>query len=120
MNNFVLVERDKRKVEFLKTVIHELGLKNSQLYAGGVRELPAGEIKYCVSRAMSPLPKFLLENHKQMTKGGKAYLLKSDHWSTEFNAIHPQLFDFWEVDVKQPYILPKAQISRFVIQCTRV
>lgn len=116
----ILVERDARKSEFLKIAAGELKLKNVEVHNGGVEDLKEGSCQTVISRAMSPLPKFLLQSRKAINDAGTAFLFKGDHWSSEFTQIPAQVFDYWEVDVFGSYELPKSDGSRFIIRCQRI
>jgi 16S rRNA (guanine527-N7)-methyltransferase len=116
----ILVERDLRKSEFLKTAVDTLKLKNVQVHWGAVSELMEGSCSNIISRAMAPLPKFLLEARGVTAFGGKAFLFKGDHWSSEFSSIHPQLFEYWEVDLHSSYELPANEGTRYIVQCTKL
>ncbi len=115
----ILVERDLRKSEFLKLAIDKLQLKNVQVHGGAVSELTQGSCFNVVSRAMAPLPKFLLEARPVMAVGGTAYMFKGDFWSTEFSAIPAQLFEHWDVELHSKYELPAGNGSRYIVRCTR-
>ena len=116
----VLVERDQRKAEFLKTAAFNMSLTNVQVHAGGVGEISEGTCMNVISRAMAPIPKFLLEARPQVGIGGSAFLFKGDYWTTEFGAVPAQIFEYWEVDLLGKYELPRNEGSRFIVRCTRV
>ncbi len=118
--NVILVERDLRKSEFLKAAVDHLGLKNCEVHAGTVNELTEASCFNVISRAMAPLPKFLLEARYVMAPGGNAFVFKGEHWSTEFTAIPAQLFEHWEIDLHSSYELPENEGSRFIVRCTRI
>ena len=117
---FILVERDKRKSQFLEYLSRELGLKNIILHAGSAAELKERSVKLSMSRAMAPLPKFLLELRTLVPKGGKAFLFKGESWTTEFGNCPPQIFDLWEVKLRGSYTLPSVEAVRFIIECERL
>lgn len=116
----ILVERDQRKAEFLKMAASKLGLDRVEVHPGNVSDLADGSCVNVISRAMAPLPKFLLLTRAVMAEGGKAFLFKGDHWSTEFSQVEAQVFDYWEVELKDAYELPKNDGTRFVVQCTKI
>ena len=116
----VLVERDRRKCEFLKHVAHLLDLKNVTVHVGGARDLGESNVKYAISRAMSPLPKLLLEVRTVMASGHSMYLFKSEYWTGEFSQTPPQLFEFWDVNPKAEYQLAKLDAKKFIIECKRL
>lgn len=116
----VLVERDTRKAEFLKTASHKLNLRNMEVFSGSTTNIAEGRCHNVISRAMAPLPKFLLENRPILGKGGSAFLFKGDHWSTEFSTVPPQVFEFWDVELLDAYDLSINDGRRFIIQCRRI
>lgn len=116
----ILVERDQRKAEFLRIATDRMGLKNVEVYGGNVSDLADGSCHNVISRAMAPLPKFLLETRSVMASGGSAFLFKSDHWSTEFSTVPPQVFEFWDVQLHHSYELPNNDAERFIIKCTKL
>lgn len=118
--NFILVERDKRKAEFIKFLSEELGLKNITLHAAAASQLKEDSIEIGMSRAMAPLPKMLLEVRSLFKSGGKLFLFKGDHWTTEFGNCPPQIFDLWDVELKGKYTIPSLDMDRFILECTRV
>ncbi len=116
----ILVERDLRKAEFLKLAIDHLKIKNAQVHSGSVAELENGSCFNVISRAMAPIPKFLLEARHVMASGGSVFLFKGEHWSTEYSAMPAQLFDFWDVDLFSQYELPENEGFRYIVRCTRL
>jgi 16S rRNA (guanine527-N7)-methyltransferase len=115
----ILVERDQRKAEFLRMAAHQLKLDNVEVHAGGVGDLTDGSCQNVISRAMAPLPKFLLLARPVVAPGGSAFLFKSEHWSTEFSTVPAQVFDYWDVDLLSTYELPNGEGTRYLIRCLR-
>ena len=118
--NFLLVERDKRKSEFIRFLSEELGLKNISLHIGAASQLKENSVQIAMSRAMAPLPKMLLEVRSLVKPGGKIFLFKGDHWTTEFGNCPPQIFDLWDVELRGKYTIPSLDMDRFILECTRV
>lgn len=118
--HIIMVERDQRKSEFLKAAIDHLSLPNAEVYAGNVSHLAEGVCNTIISRAMAPLPKFLLEARQVTKVGGAALLMKGESWSSEFSAIPAQLFEFWDVSLKEGYYLPNDAGARYIVECVRV
>lgn len=116
----ILVERDQRKAEFLKIASNQMNLKNVEVYAGPVNNLSDKSCQYIISRAMAPLPKFLLETRRVVKPNGKVFLFKGDTWTTEFGSCPPQIFDYWDVEVQGSYELPIDGATRFTVRCTRL
>lgn len=115
----VLVERDQRKAEFLKSAANLLKLTNVEVYADSLAALPENSAQLAISRAMAPLPKFLLETRQVMALSAKAFIFKGGYWTTEFGACPPQILDYWNVDLVGSYTLPKEAKERFIVLCER-
>lgn len=115
----VLVERDLRKAEFLKSAANLLHLGNVEVFDGAIANLPAESCNLAISRAMAPLPKFLLETRNVMALGGKAYIYKGGYWTTEFGACPPQILDHWDVNLIDSYSTPKEDKERYILLCER-
>ena len=118
--NLILVEKDQRKSEFLKIATDHLELKNIEIHSGNVSELADGSCFQTISRAMAPLPKFLLEARQTTPPGGKAFLFKGDYWATEFGVIPAQVFEYWDVELMADYVLPADEGKRYIIRCSRI
>ncbi len=116
----VMVERDQRKAEFLRIAIDELKLDGMQVFDKDLNQLPEDSCYKAISRAMAPLPKFLLEARKRMPAGSETFLFKGEHWSTELSSVPAQVFEYWEVDLYKSYLLPNNEGERFIIKCHRV
>ena len=116
----ILVERDQRKAEFLKIAASHLNLSNVEVYAGAVADINDASCQYIISRAMAPLPKFLLEARRVLRPGGTAFLFKGETWTTELGSCPPLIFDYWDVSVADSYVLPKEDTVRFTISCHRL
>jgi 16S rRNA (guanine527-N7)-methyltransferase len=116
----VLVERDRRKAEFLKISAHSLGLKNITVLEQSVGDMIPGSCSIVISRAMAPIPKFLLEARRAVAKDGVVFLFKGTSWTREFSSCPPQIFDYWEVAPCGTYTLPVDQESRSIIECNRI
>jgi len=113
-----LVERDRRKCEFLKHLGSRLGAKNIVVNVGDVKDLNPDSGKLCISRAMAPMSRILLEARNLVPEGGHLYLFKNEYWTAEFGSLAPQLFDFWDVTVKCTYSVKSRQF--FIIDCVRI
>jgi 16S rRNA (guanine527-N7)-methyltransferase len=119
--NFILVERDQRKVQFLKTAIKDLGLTNVDVFPGNVSDLKPQSCKLVISRAMSPLDRFLVEVRRVTTQNAQLLLFKGAQWSTELGSCQPVIFDHWSVTMDSQYTLPdKNKSERFILLCKKI
>ncbi len=117
---FVLVERDQRKAEFLKTAIDLLKLSNVKVFAGNSTDIPVAECFLGMSRAMAPLPRFLLETRSAVKPGGKVYIFKSDQWTREMGACPAQIFEHWDIDFHASYKIASTNKEQTIICCQRL
>ncbi len=78
-----LVEKDQRKVEYLKHVISVGGVRNASVLGVSVESLDEGSVPCAVSRGFAPLGKALLLTRKVFEVGGRYFHLKGSQWATE-------------------------------------
>lgn len=83
---FRLVESDGRKAAFLRTVIRETGLRNTEVRAERIEALAPLEADYVSARALAPLPQLMAYLHKHLLPTGKAFLMKGRQWRSEVQA----------------------------------
>lgn len=114
---FALVESDARKCEFLKHMIHVLGLKNCQVMNVRLETLSGMDV--AVSRGFANLSKALLASNRLFNKGGRFYHLKGNNWSREIADIPSQLIAHWKPELVGEYSLPVSQVRRAVVCTTK-
>jgi 16S rRNA (guanine527-N7)-methyltransferase len=114
---FALVESDARKCEFLKHMIHVLGLKNCQVMNVRIETLSGMDV--AISRGFASLSKALLTVNRMFNKGGKFYHLKGNNWSREIADIPSQLIAHWKPELIGEYSLPVSQVRRAVVCTTK-
>ena len=80
---FVLCDRKRKKVEFLKSTASSMELKNVRAYTGSVEEI---EEKFPVifSQACAKLPEFLKICEKVLEEGALIFLWQSLNWEESF------------------------------------
>ncbi|RJE80959.1 16S rRNA (guanine(527)-N(7))-methyltransferase RsmG [Paracoccus sp. JM45] len=81
-----LVESDKRKCEFLRTVIRELGLKNVSILPQRIESISPLNADYMSARALAALPKLLGYISWHLSSDGIAWLMKGRKWQEELVA----------------------------------
>lgn len=119
--DFILVDRDQRKAEFLRIAYSHLGLTNVEVHSGNITDLADSSCSLAISRAMAPLPRFLLEARSCVGLGGQIYMFKGENWTTELGSCPPQMFDYWSVKMQKHYILPdKNRSNRFIVLCEKL
>jgi 16S rRNA (guanine527-N7)-methyltransferase len=83
---FTLVESDKRKCEFLRTVIRELGLKNAAILSKRIEVIEPLNADYISARALAGLPMLLGYVSRHLSPEGVAWLMKGRKWREECGA----------------------------------
>jgi len=118
-SQFILVESDSRKCEFLKHMVAVLKISNCQIMNVRLETLKASEMSLAVSRGFANVSKSLLAVNKCFTKGGRFYHLKGSNWSTEIAEIPSQLISLWSPQLLGEYNLPDTQARRAVVCTTK-
>ena len=113
---FVLVESDGKKAEFLKQTAQVLGLKNVKVLARTVEGLPEGSVKCAVARGFANLSRSVLTTRRIIPVGGTFYHLKGEEWATEISDIPTQLCSFWLPSLLTHYRLPVGEIRFAVVK----
>lgn len=116
--SFVLVDKDQRKVEFLKNVISKLGLTNVKTQCTLIANLPEASISCAISRGLASLTKSILGMNLKIKNGGEYYHMKSDAWVREVAELPAQALYVWEPSLIQNYVLPESN-KEFSIVLTK-
>lgn len=111
----VVVDRDARKIEFLKHLSSELKLSNVTVLHSSIEDLKDRSIKNAIARDLGPLPRTMLLVRKAVAAGGKLYHMKSDGWANELGAVPTQLFSFWSPSLLGQYAIPDANMEMAVV-----
>ena len=114
---FILVESDSRKCEFLKHMVSILQMPNCQIMNVRLETLKASEMSIAVSRGFANISKSLLAVNKCFSKGGKFYHMKGSNWGTEIAEIPTQIISLWKPELIAEYNLPDTQARRAIV-CT--
>jgi 16S rRNA (guanine527-N7)-methyltransferase len=112
---FVLVESDARKCEFLKHSIHSLGVKNATVMNVRFESLVGVGVEVAVSRGFASISKTILVCNRVFTKGGLFFHLKGTNWSSEIAELPSQLISVWMPQLVGEYTLPGTQARRAVV-----
>ncbi|MDZ4661953.1 MAG: RsmG family class I SAM-dependent methyltransferase [Pseudomonadota bacterium] len=115
----VLIDRDQKKLEFLKHVISELKLTNVSCATVNLGQDKSLAIGQSVTRAMAPLGRFLSSMKDQFISGGKCYLMKTPKWESELAPDHGYLLRTWSWRVVNEYVLPLDSQKRVIIELIR-
>lgn len=116
----ILIDRDQRKMEFCKHVIHAMGLSNVEVQVKSVEDLPSGSIKQAVARGFAPLSKALIKYRTKFPKGGKFFHMKGDGWANELAGLPSQIFSHWTPSLIGKYKVPENAIEMFVVLTEKI
>lgn len=117
---FGLVERDTRKVEFLKHVIARADIKNAKTLVVSIESLPEGRCHNVVARGLAALHKCMLLARKPMAKNGRFFHLKGDSFASELAGVPSQLFSHWNASLVGNYTLPETNSVETVILTEKI
>jgi 16S rRNA (guanine527-N7)-methyltransferase len=112
---YVLVESDSRKCEFLKHAVHVLKLKNANVMNVRLESLMGSGLETAVSRGFASISKTVLACNKLFPLGGQFYHLKGNNWSSEIAELPSQLISVWRPQLVGEYTLPVSQARRAVV-----
>jgi 16S rRNA (guanine527-N7)-methyltransferase len=115
-----LIERDMRKVEFLKHVASELKLNNVTVFPNSYEKLDSQMVSQGITRALGSVAALLIQTNSLFPKGGVFYHFKSENWSTEIANCPTQVFSNWNIETIGQYTLPESNVERFIIASTRL
>jgi 16S rRNA (guanine527-N7)-methyltransferase len=116
--NFVLIDSNDRKVEFLKTMATRLGLTNVTAQKARVEDLKPSSVECAVSRGIGNISKSILAARKTLKVGGEYFHFKAGGWVREVSEIPSQLCAFWAPRLVAEYELPIIS-ARMAIVCTK-
>jgi len=85
-----LVESDKRKSAFLRTVTRELSLSNVNIVTERIEEAKPLSSANVSARALAPLPLLMSYVARHLVDGGRAWLMKGRNWSSEVDEARKQ------------------------------
>lgn len=115
-----LIERDKRKCEFLRHVSSLMGLSRLRVLNREVKRLEEGSVNQALCRAFASLPRALLDYQKLFPKGGKFIHFKSSHWKKEIEKLSPELKGAWSISSLGEYRLPDSEITNVIVISQRL
>lgn len=115
-----MVESDVRKCEFLKHVVHTLGLKGIDVINQRLETLaPVAPGTLGLSRGFASISKTCLMCNKIFPAGSAFYHLKGNSWSSEIAEIPSQLISVWKPELVGEYTLPVSQARRGLVCTTK-
>ena len=117
---FVLLDSDLKRLEFLKYVISTLKLTKVRTEWKRVEDIKEEEIEFGISRAFAPLPRALMVTRKAFKKGGIYLNMKSTEWPIELASLPPQLCSTWNTTFVKDYDLPIGDIKMSLLKAEKI
>lgn len=118
--HFTLVERDSRKIEFLKHTVARAGLKNVATLVSSIEDLPEASCLNVVTRGFAALHRCMLLARKPMAKGGRLFHLKGDSFASELAGVPSQLFSHWNASLVGDYKLPETNSIETIVLTEKI
>lgn len=115
-----IIDRDQKKIDFLKNVINILKLQNVELKCERVDLIQTASLNCVISRGFAPISKAILALRKPFNKNGNLYMLKSEEWATEIANIPSQLCSFWTPHLVGEYKLPIGEVKFAVVKLVKI
>jgi 16S rRNA (guanine527-N7)-methyltransferase len=116
-----LVDADMRKTEFLKHVVHSLGLSSQvNILNTQVEKLPANSIDFGICRGFANLSKAILACRNQFKVGATFFHLKGDEWAKELAEVPGQLCSYWTPGLLSEYKLPLVNVNFAVVKTEKI
>ncbi|MBK7889683.1 MAG: class I SAM-dependent methyltransferase [Bdellovibrionales bacterium] len=116
---FRVVDRDVRKLEFLKHAGASMGLKNVAFITRDIADLEDESVHFAVSRGFAPIGKSLLLSRKLMAPGGRFFMMKGEGWAREVADVPSQLFSVWNTQMVGQYSIPESNAEFVVIEARK-
>lgn len=110
-----LVDADARKIEFLRHCISRLGLTNCTALQSRFEDLPAGSVRFAMSRGFASVSKVLLAARRVATPDCIYFHFKGPSWSTEVASIPSQILAHWEPAHVSDYRLPEGDATMSIV-----
>lgn len=115
-----IIDRDPKRIEFLKSVGSLLGLKNLKCIEQGLDNITPGSLDFVIIRAPTPMGKALLALRRHFKKGGLLFMMKGEEWATEVANIPSQLCTYWNPSLTGEYRLPIGEVKFAVVRLDKV
>ena len=105
---WILVEKEGKKVQFLKHICHKLKLSHVKVKNSRVQELSSNSVFTAVSRAFAPLGKSLYLAEKPAALKCQYFHFKGPYWEKELDLMDENLKKNWQIKLLKTYELPNA------------
>jgi 16S rRNA (guanine527-N7)-methyltransferase len=114
-SQITMIDRDSRKVEFVKHVTSQLKLSNARADIMKVEDLPDNSVSCAISRGFATISKSILAVRKSVKLGGSYFHMKGERWGGEVADIPSQLCSIWEPALFYEYDLPSISKKQHMV-----
>ncbi len=108
----ILAEGVEKRVQFLKKVREDLGLKDLQVIGRNITPEFAYPVAGVITRAVSDISETLLNVSNCLQPGGAIYLMKGPSVDTEIEQAHKRLGELFRLEKDVAYELPSTPHRR--------
>lgn len=115
-----IVERDMRKVDFLKHVKSELKLSNTTVIPQTLETIGKESIKLGITRALGTISPVVIQMTSLFQEDGVLFHFKTDSWTTELANCPTQVFTKWDIQSVGHYVLPDSTVDRYIIASRKI
>ncbi|OFZ16668.1 MAG: hypothetical protein A2Z20_01075 [Bdellovibrionales bacterium RBG_16_40_8] len=118
--SIIMVDKDARKVEFIKHCSARLKITNCTALHTRVEEMPAESVHCAVSRGLASIAKSLIMIRRVAAIDCEYFHFKGESWSTEVAGIPSQVLAHWELADVADYNLPEEGAKHSIVQTKRL
>lgn len=118
--SFILLDKDVRKVEFLKHSIAKMGLANVTTHNGLLEDFKSQSFNCAISRGFASLTGSLMAARKVIAPQGEYYHMKSSNWVREVAEIPTQICSVWSPRLVSDYQLPDSPVVLSLIVAKKI
>lgn len=118
--NICLVEKDVRKVEFLKHLTTHLKLKNCKVLTQSVESLDKNSIEFGIVRGLGTLSNVTIQVSSSFKPGSILYHFKGESWPLELASCPSQIFAKWNIGHIADYLIPEHDIKKTLVYSKRL
>ncbi len=117
----ILAEPRPKRVAFLREVIHELGLKDIEVFEHRVvSQSFTTPVQAAITRAVETIDKTLLRTSGSLVPGGELIFMKGPNADEEVQDVLKRFGESYELVKDQPYTLPHTEHNRRLIVFRRI
>ena len=114
-DKIILAEGVRRRVDFLKAVREEMGLKELDIVGRNIDETFALPVQGVITRALEEIPATLRNISQCLKVGGKVFFMKGPNVDAEMQTAKREWSEYFELAEDHHYELPKTPHQRRLV-----